>query len=238
MEHKDYSMTFASRLAPLAALLVTAAACGSSADEPTTQETTTQETGQSAETETVRSIANQGGAMEGHTPRGFAGSGVGLFAGDNLNQGFPEGEGVQIWLTFELDGVTEAPASAVLRSDVLSISGDPFDTLGELNAAPVTFAAFGPELFDLEPDGAASSCARVGETGIECDVSTAVAEAVEAGASTAQFRLRFEQPADNDGEQDLAKFFLTDSNTNEPGIFTLDLAGSSMSQSLSESAPP
>ena len=47
-------------------------------------------------------VTNQGGSLEGHTPRGFAGTGTGLFAGDNLNPAFPEGDGVQFLLTFEL----------------------------------------------------------------------------------------------------------------------------------------
>lgn len=162
--------------------------------------------------------------MEGHTPRGFAGSGLGLFAGDNLNPGFPDGEGVQIWLTFDLPDGIATPTRAVLRSEVLFTSGDPFATLGGLSAAPVTYDAFGPELFDLEPDGAASTCERVGETALACDVTATIAEVVEGGAATAQFRLRFDEAGDGDGQQDLALFFLTDSNTNDPGIFTLELS--------------
>ena len=49
-------------------------------------------------------LQNQGGSMEGHTPRGFRGMGTGLFAGDNLNQRFPDGDGVQLFLTFDLNG--------------------------------------------------------------------------------------------------------------------------------------
>ena len=47
------------------------------------------------------SIENQGGSLEGHTPRGFAGMGTGLFVGDNLNPGFPNDDGVQTWLTVD-----------------------------------------------------------------------------------------------------------------------------------------
>ena len=50
-------------------------------------------------------VPNQGGNMEGHTPRGFRGMGTGLFTGDNLNPRFPEGDGVQIFLTFDLSMV-------------------------------------------------------------------------------------------------------------------------------------
>ncbi len=43
------------------------------------------------------------------------------------------------------------------------------------------------------------------------------------GAAEIQFRLRFSSVADNDGQPDLALFYLTDSNTNEPGIFELSI---------------
>ena len=36
-----------------------------------------------------------------------------------------------------------------------------------------------------------------------------------------------EKVGDNDNEQDLAMFFITNSNTNEPGIFELELRNSS-----------
>jgi hypothetical protein len=39
----------------------------------------------------------------------------------------------------------------------------------------------------------------------------------------AQFRLRMDQAGDLDGDQDLVAFFKGDSNTNEPGIFLLDI---------------
>ena len=38
-----------------------------------------------------------------------------------------------------------------------------------------------------------------------------------------QFPVLFERPADNDGQADLAKFFTSDCNTNEAGLFTLEL---------------
>jgi hypothetical protein len=64
----------------------------------------------------------------------------------------------------------------------------------------------------------------VRDGGIECDVTDAVERAVALGEDRVQFRLRFETAGDDDGEADLAMFFVTDSNTNEPGIFTLDLS--------------
>jgi len=43
------------------------------------------------------------------------------------------------------------------------------------------------------------------------------------GYQYAQFRLRFEEISDADGNPDLMMFFITTSNTNEPGIFELEV---------------
>lgn len=169
-------------------------------------------------------IRNHGGSLEGHTPRGFAGSGTGLFVGDNLNPGIPDGEGVQIWLSFDLSEATPTPTRAVLRSAALTVRGTPFADLGALRVEPVSYDSFSPELFDHPSTGAAVTCDRVGDRGIECDVTEAVARAIHAGEDRAQLRLKFDTAGDNDGEADLAMFFLTDSNTNERGIFTLNLS--------------
>jgi hypothetical protein len=168
-------------------------------------------------------LPNEGGSMEGHTPRGFAGSGTGLFVGDKLNPSFPDGDGAQLWLTFALPEGIPAPSRAVLSSDVLSVVGSPFEDLGALQAEPVIYDSFGPELFDLTADGPIVDCRPVGESRLECDVTDAVTAAIDQGSERAQFRLRFDRVADADGDPDLALFFLTDSNTNEPGIFQLDL---------------
>jgi hypothetical protein len=204
------------------ALAVLISACGSSSSEAVADEASADDTADSGVL--PFQIQNQGGSMEGHTPRGFAGSGAGLFAGDNLNQRFPNGDGVQIWLTFDIARGTPIPGRAVLRSQVLTVSGNPFDDLGALQAEPVSYDSFNPGLFDLPPTGAAVTCDRVGVDEIECDVTAAVAHAVDAGEDRAQFRLKFDTAGDNDGTADLAMFFLTDSNTNERGIFTLDLS--------------
>ncbi len=190
------------------------AACGSSKQAETTP---------ASREGTSMVVENQGGSLEGHTPRGFAGSGTGLFVGDNLNPRFPDGDGVQMWLTFDLPEVTAVPERAVLRSEVMSVSGDPFSDLGELVVEPVAYDSFGPELFDRPADKPAATCRVVATNGLECDVTAAVAGLVEAGESRAQFRVRFEVAGDGDGQQDLVLFFLTDSNRNEPGIFTLEL---------------
>lgn len=143
-------------------------------------------------------IANSGSTMEGHTPRGFTGSGTGLFVGDNLNPDFPEGDGVQLFLSFKLPAGLNAPVNAVLSSDAIQVSGD----------------------------GDPAICKQVGENGLTCDVSAAVSIDVAAGATRSQFRLRFDLAADGDGKQDLAMFNRSDSNQNDPGIFELRIDGS------------
>lgn len=209
-------------------MAVLTSACSSSEDPPTADDATVTDgspTGDTAPSGVLPTqIQNQGGSMEGHTPRGFAGSGTGLFAGDNLNPSFPDGDGVQIWLTFDISAGTPTPARAVLRSQVLTLSGTPFADLGALQAEPVSYDSFGPTVFDRTATGEAATCKRVGDGGVECDVTDAVVRAVDAGENHVQFRLRFESAGDDDGEADLAMFFVTDSNTNEPGIFTLDLS--------------
>jgi hypothetical protein len=169
-------------------------------------------------------VENLGGSLEGHTPRGFAGMGFGLFVGDNLNPGFPDGDGVQTWLTFDMPVGIDTPNSALLVSDVLSVQGSPFEDLGNLNAEPVRYDEFSASLFDLEAVGEPSLCERVGKSRLECDVTDAVGAAADAGRSRVQFRLKFDVIGDGDGVQDLALFFLTDSNTNEAGIFSLELS--------------
>jgi hypothetical protein len=173
-----------------------------------------------AMTPLVITIANEGGALEGHTPTAFAGMGTGLFAGDNLNAGFPEGVGVQTYLTFVLPSGLDV-ASAQITSDALRVSGTPFEDLGLLLAEPITYQAFGPELFDLAAIGPPTPCTVPAETSLRCEVTEAVRLAVDAGEAAAQFRVRFEVAADNDGHQDLALFYRADSNTNEAGIFEL-----------------
>jgi hypothetical protein len=171
---------------------------------------------------TTYTIPNQGGTNEGHTPTAFAGTGSGLFAGDNLNPSFPDGVGVQLYLTFALPDDADV-GSAVLTSEALKIAGSPFNDLGPLTAERVIYQSFGPELFDLAGTGQLSECTLVDDASIECDVTAAVHGAIDVGDTDAQFRIRFLEAADNDGEQDLAMFFSTDSNTNEAGLFELTI---------------
>jgi len=167
-------------------------------------------------------IPNVGdGSLEGHTPRGFAGSGTGLFAGDNLNANFPNDDGVQIFLAFELPAELPQFESVSLVSVALNVQGDPFGTLGTLRAAPVSFDNFGPPVFETEPTGPSSVCTVGSDGRLRCDVTAAARSAIAAGDSYIQIRVRFDEIGNGDGEQDLAMFFLTNSNTNEPGIFRL-----------------
>ncbi len=222
MAPKDWLMGRGRGLAAAVVLAVLISACGSSSSGAVADDASADDTAGSGAL--PFQIQNHGGSMEGHTPRGFAGSGTGLFAGDNLNQNFPNGDGVQIWLTFDIPGGTPTPGRAVLSSQALTVRGSPFVDLGALQAEPVSYDSFNPGLFDLPPTGAAVTCIRVGDSGVECDVTAAVARAVDTGEDRAQFRLKFDTASDNDGAADLAMFFLADSNTNERGIFTLDLS--------------
>ena len=202
----------ATRGALLWSILLVATACSASA-------TTTTEVTRS---EKSTNVPNQGGDLEGHTPTAFAGMGTGLFAGDNLNPSFPDGVGVQLYVTFALPSDVSV-RDAQIVSDALHISGTPFEDLGPLIAEPVTYQSFEPELFDLTAIGPYTECTVTDDTLIACDVSAAIHETVNDGGATAQFRIRFTRPADGDGQQDLAMFFRTDSNINESGIFELEI---------------
>jgi hypothetical protein len=148
--------------------------------------------------------------------------GTGLFVGDNLNAQFPDGDGVQTFLTFPLpEGVSTS--AATLHSDALGTRGTPFEDLGALTVQRVEYTDFGPQLFNLAPSGDLVVCTIQRGTSVTCDVTAAVQAAVADGGSSVQFRLRFEQVADNDGQADLAMFYRTDSNTNESGLFVLEL---------------
>jgi hypothetical protein len=176
-----------------------------------------------ATTDEIVTIANEGGGREGHTPTAFAGMGTGLFAGDDLNATFPEGVGVQTYLTFALPAGLDVSRANIV-SDALHISGTPFEDLGPLVAEPVSYEVFGPELFALAATGPHTECTVTDGTSIRCDVTEALRVAVGDGSAEAQWRIRFTTPADSDGRQDLALFFRSDSNTNEAGLFRLEIA--------------
>ena len=173
---------------------------------------------------TVPNVGNP--ELEGHTPRGFQGMGTGLFAGDNLNPNFPEGDGVQLFLTFDLAAMSVPPGTvtrAELRTTHADVSGQPYATLGSLRAAEMRFDAFSSSLWDQAPEPAGVDCEFASsEAGpFACDFAAAVQRSIDEGRPYVQVRIRFDEPGDGDGQQDLALFFITDSNTNEPGIFEL-----------------
>jgi hypothetical protein len=170
-------------------------------------------------------VLNAGnGAMEGHTPRGFQGMGTGLFAGDNLNSGFPNGDGVQIFLSFDITGVPNGTVHlATLSTDNGSVTGTPYQDLGSLTAEEIRYDSFSAALWNLPAFAGGHSCVfATSATGpFECDIGPAVQRALTDGRDFAQVRLLFDTAGDSDGQQDLAMFFISDSNTNEPGIFEL-----------------
>ena len=202
-------------------LVLVAASCGG---ETTTPPTSAAVGGAGGADGAAVTISNQGGEMEGHTPTAFAGSGTGLFVGDNLNSGFPEGVGVQLFLTFTLPDDLSI-SRATVTSEALHISGTPFADLGDLLIEPVVYETFGPPLYELAATQDPISCEITGDATIVCDVTAATQSASAARLGSAQFRIRFDQPADDDGQQDLAMFYRTDSNTNVPGIFELQING-------------
>ena len=208
-------------------VLVLLAACGGSPTEPPARPTPTSGPAFVDGGRPVSlTLENHGGAMEGHTPRGFQGSGAGLFAGDNLNRNFPDGEGVQIFLTFDLSGVPPGKVqSAVLSSDNVTVTRMPFKDLGPLKAEEIRFDDFSPALWNAAPVLGGTACILAESAGepISCDISGAVQRSLDDSYRYAQFRVRLDQAGDQDGEQDLVAFFKTDSNTNEPGIFLLDV---------------
>ena len=171
-------------------------------------------------------LRNQGGAMEGHTPRGFRGMGTGLFVGDNLNPGFPNGDGVQLFLTFDLSEVPAGKvASAVLRSDNVEVQGTPFLDLGAVNAEELRYERFSSALWDSAPLPRGATCVfatRV-DGPFSCDLTGAVQRCLADAYPSAQFRLRSDRAGDGDGRADMVMFFISNSNTNQPGIFELEV---------------
>ena len=210
------------------AIVVTGCSTGSNVQTPTPPATPAPSVSQSVETQETETIVirNQGGRMEGHTPRGFQGMGTGLFVGDNLNPRFPNGDGVQVFLTFDLGRVANHDVvSALLRPTNVQARGTPFQDLGSLMAEEVRYQQFSPALWNLAPMADGGSCAfsDVPNRTLQCDVTEAVRNSLDDDYGLAQFRLRLEKAGDGDGSPDLVMFFITDSNTNEPGIFELEV---------------
>lgn len=170
----------------------------------------------------IVTIPNQGGAMEGHTPRGFRGMGTGIFIGDDLNPNFPAGDGIQAFLTFA--PLPAAPvATATLKSDQVKLSGNPIRDLGALTAEVVSYTEFSPDLWNLAPTATACTVAAIDTASLACDVTTALNDAIASGSTSLQLRLRLESAADGDGTQDMVMFFATNPNQNQPGLLALEV---------------
>ncbi len=190
-------------------------------------ETIEMSVGSSQQSGSVIIIPNQGSSLEGHTPRGFAGTGTGLFVGDNLNQGFPDGDGVQMFLTFDISGVSGREVSSVfLRARNATVKGTPFTDLGNLVVERISYEAFSKELWNRDAQGDVCILASSQQDVYECDVSSVVSDALAKGQKRVQFRVRFDVAGDNDGAQDMLFFYKTspeNSNKNESGIFELEV---------------
>jgi len=170
-------------------------------------------------------------AQEGHTPRGFQGQGSGMFVGDDLNAGFPAGDGVQMFVSIDLEDFTDEVwevQSAFLRSENVELRGMPLEDLGALTVEEMKFNDFSSDLWDKAPvtDGVSCTYATDADDAFGCDVTAAIQSAVDDGKKLARFRFRLDVAGDSDGEQDMILFYVSDSNETEPGLFDLDVEAS------------
>ena len=175
------------------------------------------------------SVPNQGGDFEGTALSGSFGASRVLLIGDEFNPNLPEGEGLEVWLAFGLQEVTDTLAAndlsqVTLRSQTLqAVDGDPFTDLGSLSVQVVPNQSFPPDDEARASESTAAPCdADVEAGGLTCDVSEIVAEAIAAGTDEISFRIRFDTPSDGDGAVDAVYFFISDPTANESGNFTLE----------------
>ena len=172
-------------------------------------------------------LVNHGGDMEGHTPRGFRGQGTGLFVGDNLNSNFPENDGVQAFLSFDLSALPDGEVvSATLSARAVTTTGTPFEDLGAVTAEELRYDVFSADLWDRAPatDGHSCVLAESAQLPHACDIGPIVQRARDDGYGSAQVRLRLERAGDGDGAADLVIWNPDSSNTNQPGLFELEVA--------------
>lgn len=181
-------------------------------------------------------ILNKGGFSGGHTPIGFQGQGTGIFVGDNLNPNFPNGDGVQAFLTFDINTLKNSDfTKATLISNDLHISGSPFVDLGNIVVEEVQYNSFSSRLWNAESLGKVCELEQGAEVGIiSCDISDVLSNAIRNGQDTLQLRLKFETISDGDNSADLAMFYKTNSNTNDSGIFIIEVVTQNI---VKQSAP-
>lgn len=206
-------------------ILLVLVAC-SAQDAEQLQAPLSSEAGEASTDRQVVVIQNQGSNMEGHTPRGFQGMGTGLFIGDNLNPSFPQGDGTQAFLTFNLSALPAGDiVSAVIRSAHAQLQGTPFQDLGTLLAEEIRYERFSPALWNLPPlvNGASCEFATSADGPYACNVTDVVTRSRLDGYQYAQLRLRLTEAGDSDGVQDMVFFYITEPNANQPGIFELEV---------------
>ena len=174
-------------------------------------------------------LPNQGGVFEGATLTESTASAPTLIVGDESAPNLPPGEGLEIYITFDLSQVQSLDGaglvSAQLRSHAMQIvEGTPFEDLGPLNAVRVQYESFPPTPDERLALGDEVACeADPAAVQLSCNVLDTVEQALADGVERISFRLRFATPTDADGEPDFALFFVTTQGLNEPGVFTLEL---------------
>jgi hypothetical protein len=193
-------MTSFLHFAPLLAIigLVLLAACGGGSPTEPPAGTTIIPTFANDGQPVSLTLENHGGSMESHTPGGFQGSGTGLFAGDNLNRNFPDGDGVQIFLAFDLSGMPPGKVeSAVLSAANATVIRTPFQDLGPLRAEEFRFDGFSSQLWNVGPvaGGAACTLAEAAGEPITCEISAAVQSSLDDSHRSPSSGSAYTQPA-------------------------------------------
>ena len=108
--------------------------------------------------------------------------GTGLFAGDNLNPRFPNGDGVQMFLTFDLSALPSGKVvSAQLRSENVSVQGMSLKDLGPLREEEVRYTEFSPALWNLRVPAGGDSCvfATSSKGPFQCSLTDAVQRSLD-----------------------------------------------------------
>lgn len=161
--------------------------------------------------------------QEGHTPTTFAGSGTGLFIGDNLHEQFPQDAGLQAFVTFDLSSIPKNDTfkDIILSSSFVRTQGNPQQTLGDVMVDVVSYDTFSSDLWNLPSQESACLFRQQSNQSYKCSVDEVVNLMRTKDLSKISFRLRFEKNTDGDTEQDLLSFRHYDPNANFAGLFQL-----------------
>lgn len=161
-----------------------------------------------------------GAGVEGYAARSSGLTGQGLFAGDNINEEFANGDGVAFYLNFD---VSQLPAgsvqSAALSSEHALIRGAPFDGLGRLIVQQVKFSKL-EDASKAEKAGEGCVLGEHSSSSYECDISKALQDAIDDGRQNLQLRVMFDLASDKDGKADIISFYRADGDKN--GVFEID----------------